>query len=108
MEDEESENHQKATLKIARLFNDAQYYVNDKSGYFLAIRFLELIESVRNQDFDTFSDRCQMLRRYKNKYLLKDSHSREIRFIEMLLNIEKCQLKRTSYPHLNKRLCRCS
>lgn len=89
MEDETSGNPHKSTLKIARLFNDAQYYVNDKSGYFLAIRFLELIETVRNQDFDTFSDRCQMLRRYKNKYLLKDSHSREILFIEMLLSIEK-------------------
>lgn len=95
MEDEESENLQKSNLKIARLFNDAQYYVNDKSGYFLAIRFLELIETVRNQDFDTFSDRCQMLRRYKNKYLLKDSHSREICFIEMLLNIEKCQFEKS-------------
>lgn len=85
---------QKSQLKIARLYNDTLFYVNDKSGYFLAIRLLEMTELIRQNDFDTFSEKCGLLRRYRQQYMDKETHEREFVFTDMLLSLEKLQFSR--------------
>lgn len=92
----EEQNHPvlKSQLKIARLYKDTLFYVNDKSGYFLAIRLLEMTELIRQNDFDTFSEKCGLLRRYRQQYMDKESHQREFIFTDMLLSLEKLHFSR--------------
>lgn len=92
--EEESHPVLKSQLKIARLYNDTLFYVNDKSGYFLAIRLLEMTELIRQNDFDTFSEKCGLLRRYRQQYMDKETHQREFIFTDMLLSLEKLQFSR--------------
>jgi hypothetical protein len=89
----EEQNHPvvKSHLKIARLYNDTPFYVNDKSGYFLAIRLLEMTELIRQNDYDAFSEKCGLLRRYRQQYMEKETHHREFVFTDMLLSLEKLQ-----------------
>jgi hypothetical protein len=93
---QESENviEDRKSLKLAKLINETPYYVNDKSGYFLAIRILEMIEAVRLADYDQYVDKCQLIKRYKLKYLKEVTHKRERIFVDMLFNVEKNQFNK--------------
>jgi hypothetical protein len=89
------------SLKLAKLINDTPYYVNDKSGYFLAIRILEMIEAIRLADYDQYVDKCQLIKRYKLKYLKEATHKRERIFVDMLFNVEKNQFSKEMVTNNN-------
>jgi hypothetical protein len=88
-------NEDRKSLKLAKLINDTPYYVNDKSGYFLAIRILEMIEAIRLADYDKYIDKCQLIKRYKLKYLKEAAHKRERIFVDMLFSVEKHQFSKS-------------
>jgi hypothetical protein len=85
---------QKKQLRLAKLINDTPYYVNDKSGYFLAIRILEMVEAIRSSDYDQYIDKVQLVKRYKLKYLKDTTHERERLFVDLLFSVEKHQFKK--------------
>ncbi len=89
-------------LKLARLYNDTPYYVNDKTGFYLSIRFLDMIEALRSGQLDTFYDQCLMVKRYSHKYILQNNTQREYWFINMLSSIESLKFKKKSILNKNQ------
>lgn len=90
------------SLKLAKLINETPYYVNDKSGYFLAIRILEMMEAIRLADYDQYIDKCQLIKRYKLKYLKEATHKRERIFVDMLCNVEKNEFNKERIMNHNE------
>lgn len=88
-------------LKLAKLFNDTLYYVNDKSGFFLSIRFLDIIESLRSGQFDAFYDKCIAVKRYMQRNLLQNNTQREQWFIGMLTSIETLKFQKKQIQQKN-------
>lgn len=95
---------QKKSLKIAKLFNDTMYYVNDKSGYFLSLRIIEIIDLLRSGNFDGFYEKCLVIKRYTQKYLQLENTRRESTFIEMLSSIETYNNNKKTIVEKNKEL----
>lgn len=93
---------QKKNLKIAKLFNDTLFYVNDKSGFFLSLRIIEIIDLLRSGNFDDFYDKCLVIKKYTNKYLKHENTQRETIFIEMLSSIETYNNNKKTIIEKNK------
>lgn len=99
---DELEQKTNTRLKLARLYNDTPYYVNDKSGFYLSIKFLDMIEALRSGQLDTFYDQSQMVKRYSNKYILQNNTQREHWFINMLSSVESLKFKKKSILNKNQ------
>jgi|GEM_PF-4954150 len=89
-------------LKLAKLYNDTPYYVNDKSGFYLSIRILDMIEHIRTSDYDAFADKCVLVKRYKQQFLKDNNTLREACFIEMLISVDKLKYNKKTVQMKNR------
>jgi len=76
-------------LKIAKLLNDLQGDISDRNGFVFAIKIIELIESLRSEDYDMFYEKSILIKRYSKQYLSKDNTQRESWLIELLSKIHQ-------------------
>ncbi|HUH73874.1 MAG TPA: hypothetical protein VLZ75_05645 [Chitinophagales bacterium] len=91
-------------LRIAKLLNNAQSNVNDKYGFLLSIKIIELVESLRNERFDIFYEKCILLKRYSRQYLSKSNTQREHMLIEMLSKTHQYKNKKELVIEVNKEI----
>lgn len=76
-------------LKIAKLLNDLQGDISDRNGFVFAIKIIELIESLRSEDYDMFYEKSILIKRYSKQYLSKENTQRESWLIELLSKIHQ-------------------
>ncbi|MCO5233809.1 MAG: hypothetical protein LC105_12740 [Chitinophagales bacterium] len=90
-------------IKVAKLINDTTYYVSDKLGFFLAIRFLELIEQLRAGDIFTFEEKCILLKKY-SKQMSQNALIRDKDFSTMILSIKSLKYNKKAIFEKNHKL----
>ncbi|MCO5232024.1 MAG: hypothetical protein M9958_12810 [Chitinophagales bacterium] len=93
-------------LKIGKLMNELTYYVNDKLGFYLSFRFLELIELLRAGDTIVFEERCLLLKKY-SKQMVDTVLQREKDFSMMILSISKLKYNKKAIIEKNAQAYEC-
>lgn len=76
-------------IKTGKLLNETTFYVNDKSGFYLSIKILEIVEDLRKGRTTNFEDKSLALKKYKSRYLNSAIVQREKIFFNMILSLEK-------------------
>lgn len=76
-------------IKTGKLLNETPYYVNDKSGFYLSIKILEIVEDLRKGKTNNFEDKSLALKKYKSRYLKSSTLQREKIFFNMIFSLEK-------------------
>lgn len=76
-------------LNIKKFLNQFTHYYHDKSGFNFNIYIVEMLSYVQANDYDSYSDRIDAIKSYKNRYLKDPSLKRSNIFCNLIIQMEK-------------------
>lgn len=76
-------------LNIKKFLNQFTHYYHDKSGFNFNIYIVEMLSYIQANDYDSYSDRIDAIKSYKNRYLKDPSLKRSNIFCNLIIQMEK-------------------
>lgn len=76
-------------LNVKKFLNQFTHYYHDKSGFNFNIYIVEMLSYIQANDYDSYSDRIDAIKSYKNRYLKDPSLKRSNIFCNLIIQMEK-------------------
>lgn len=81
-------------FRLARFLNEIELFSKDKQGMNIPVILVELLIRLVDKDYDGYIDRREAVNKYRQRYLKDEETQRSNLFLQMLLQVPKCDFNR--------------